>query len=93
MFQYENAITVFDDVLGSSNSRDIDQFSTRERHNILSICYLSQSYFDSTKRTIRNISNKSILLNQTLKDNENIHRDVGGYDMKYDELKEICRKT
>ena len=71
--EYENGIIVFDDVLGSSNSRDIDQFFIRGRHNNLDIYYLSQSYFDLPKRTIRNNSNKIILFNQTLKDIEHIY--------------------
>ena len=91
--EYENAIIVFDDVLGSSNSRDIDQFFIRGRHNNLDIYYLSQSYFDLPKRTIRNNSNRIILFNQTLKDIEHIYRDVAGYDMCYDEFKELCRKS
>ena len=91
--EYENGIIVFDDVLGSSNSRDIDQFFIRGRHNNLDIYYLSQSYFDLPKRTIRNNSNKIILFNQTLKDIEHIYRDVAGYDMNYDEFKELCRKS
>ena len=91
--EYENGIIVFDDVLGSSNSRLIDQFFIRGRHNNLDIYYLSQSYFDLPKRTIRNNSNKIILCNQTLKDIEHIYRDVAGYDMKYDEFKELCRKS
>ena len=37
--EYENGIIVFDDVLGSSNSRDIDQFFIRGRHNNLDIYY------------------------------------------------------
>ena len=45
------------------------------------------------KRTIRNISNKIILFNQTLKDIEHINRDVAGYDMNSDEFKELCRKS
>ena len=91
--EYANGIIVFDDVLGSSNSRDIDQFFIRGRHNNLDIYYLSQSYFDLPKRTIRNNSNKIILFNQTLKDIEHIYRDVAGYDMNYDEFKELCRKS
>ena len=91
--QYENGIIVFVDVLGSSNSRDIDQFFIRGRHNNLDIFYLSQSYFDLPKRTIQNNSNKIILFNQTLKDIEHIYRDVAGYDMNYDEFKELCRKS
>ena len=70
--EYENGIIVFDDVLGSSNSRFIDQFFIRGRHNDLDFYYLSQSYFDLPKRTIRNNSKKIILFNQTLKDIEHI---------------------
>ena len=71
--EYENGIIVFDDVLGSTNSRFIDQFFIRGRHNNLDIYYLSQSYFDLPKRTIRNNSNRIILFNQTLKDIEHIY--------------------
>ena len=79
--EYENGIIVFDDILGSSNSRLIDQFFIRGRHNNLDIYYLSQSFFDLPKRTIRKNSNKIILFIQTLKDIEHIYRDVAGYDM------------
>ena len=91
--EYENGIIVFDDILGSSNSKFIDQFFIRGRHNNLDIYYLSQSYFDLPKRTIRNNSNKIILFNQTLKDIEHIYRDVAGYDKNYDEFKNFCRKS
>ena len=63
--EYENAVIVFDDALGSSNSKYMDQFFIRGRHNNLDIYYLSQSYFDLTKRTIRKNSNKLFLFNQT----------------------------
>ena len=91
--EYENGIIVFDDILASSNSRFIDQFFFRGRHNNLDIYYLSQSYFDLPKRTTRINSNKITLFNQTLKDNEHIYRDVAGYDMNYDEFKDLCRKS
>ena len=71
--EYENSIIVFDDILGSSNSRYIDQFFIRGRYNNLDIYYLSQSYFDLPKRTIRNNSNKIIFFIQTLKDIEHIY--------------------
>ena len=76
--EYENGVVVFDDVLGSSNSRILDQFFIRGRHNNLDIYYLSQSYFNLPKRTIRDNSNEIILFNQTLKDIEHIYRDVAG---------------
>ena len=91
--EYENAVMVFDDTLSSSNSRYKDQFFIRGRHNNFGIYYLPQSYLDLPKRTIRNYSNKLILFIQTLKDIENKYRDVGGYDMNYDEFKELCRKS
>ena len=45
------------------------------------------------KRTTRNNSNKITLFIQTLKDIEHIYRDLAGYDMNYDEFKEIYRKS
>ena len=91
--EYENGIIVFDIILGPSNGRFIDHFFIRGRHNNLDIYYLSQSYFDLPERTIRNNCNKIILFNQTLKDFEHVYRDVAGYDMNYDEFKELCRKS
>ena len=91
--EYENGIKVFDDILGSSNSRFIDHLLIRGRHNTIDIYYLSQSYFDLPKRTIRNNINKIILFNQMLKDIEHVYRDVAGYDMNYDEFKDLCRKS
>ena len=70
--------------LGTSNSNYIHQFFIRGRHINLDVYYLSQSYFDLPKRTIRNNSNKIILFIQTIKDFENINKDIGGYDMSYD---------
>ena len=88
--EYKNATKVFDDKPGSSFSRVVDQFFIGGRHNNLDVCHVSQSYFDLPKRTIRISSDINILLNQTLKDIENIYRDVAGYDMNYDEFKELC---
>ena len=62
-----------------------------DRKNLVFL-YLSQS-FDLPKRTIWNNSNEIILFNQTLKNIENVDRDVGGYDMNYAEYKDICRKS
>ena len=64
----------------------------RGTHNELDKYCLSQSFSDLPKRTIRINSNNIILFNQTLKDIEDIYRDVGGYDMIYDEFKELCTK-
>ena len=45
------------------------------------------------KRTKGNNINKIFLCNETLKEIEHIFRDVAGFDMSYDEFKELCRKS
>ena len=89
---FQNCCVVFDDMLDTSQKL-IDPFFTRGRHNDLDVYYLSQSYFDLPKRTIRNNSNIIILFQQTLKDVEHIYRDIAGFDMFYDEFKSLCREA
>ena len=91
--EYENASIVIDDILGSSNSRCIDQFFIRGRHNNLNIYYLSQSYFELPKELYVIIVMRIFLVNQTLEEIENIYKDVDGYDMSYCEYKELCRRS
>ena len=68
---FQNCCVVFDDML-DSNQKLIDPFFTRGRHIDLDVYFLSQSYFDSPKRTIRKNSNIIILFQQALKDVEHI---------------------
>ena len=89
---FQNCCVVFDDMLDTSQKL-IDPFFTRGRHNDLDVYYLSQSYFDLPKRTIRNNSNIIILFQQTLKDVEHIYRDIAGFDMSYDEFKSLCKEA
>ena len=89
---FQNGCIVFDDML-DSNQNLIDPFFTRGRHNDLDVYYLSQSYFDLPKRTIRNNSNIIMLFQQTLKDVEHIYRDLAGFDMSYDEFNSLCRDS
>ena len=76
-----------------SNQNLSDPFSTRGRHSDLDVYYLTSSYFDSPKRTIRNNSKIIILFQQTLKNVEHIYRDIAGFDMVYDEFKSLCREA
>ena len=87
--EYENGIIIFDDILSTSNSN----FFIRGRHDDLDVEYLSQSHSDLPKKTIRKTSKKNFLFNPTLKDRENIYRDVGGYDTSYDKFKHLCKKS
>ena len=89
---FQICCVVFDDMLDTSQKL-IDPFFTSGRHNDLDVYYLSQSYFDLPKRTIRNNSNIIILFQQTLKDVQHIYTDIAGFDMSYDEFKELCREA
>ena len=90
---FKNCCVVFDDML-DSNQRLIDPFFTRGRHNLCDVYYLSQSYFDVPKRMIiRMNSNIIILFRQSLRDVEHIYRDIAGFDMSYDEFKELSREA
>ena len=80
---HRGCCVVFHDML-DSNQKLIDPFFTRGRHKLCDVYYLSQSYFDVPKKTIRNFSNLMILFQQTLKDGEHIYRDIAGFDMSHD---------
>ena len=64
----------------------------KQRLNFLEVFYLPHFDFVLTRRTIRNISNKVILFNQTLRNIGNVYRDVSRYDVNYDEFKQVFRK-
>ena len=89
---FKNCCVVFDDML-ESNQKLIDPFFTRGRHNLCDVYYLSQSYFDVPKRTIRMNSNIIILFRQNLRDVEHIYRNIAGFDMSYDKFKVLCREA
>ena len=90
---YENSVVVFDDMLLSKQSSDIDLFFTRGRHHLIDIYYISQSYFHLPKNTIRNNSNIIILFKQTLRDIILLFHDIAGLDMNLEEWKQLCRKA
>ena len=78
-------------MLGAKNSSQKDDFFTRGRHEDLDVYYISQSFFGLTTQSIRNNSDRLILFKQTLRDVQNMYQDIGAFDMKYDEFKEMCR--
>ena len=80
-------------MLGARNSSQRDEIFTRGRHEDLDVYYISQSYFALPRRSIRNNSDRLILFKQTLRDVQSMYYDIGAYDMKYDEFKELCHKA
>ena len=90
---YKGSVVMFDDMLGAKNSSQIDEFFTRGRHEDLDVYYISQSYFALPRQSIRNNSDRLILFKQTFRDVQSMYYDIGAYDMKYDEFREMCHKT
>ena len=90
--KYKGSIVVFNDMLGARNSSQIDEFYARGRHEDLNVYYISQSYFGLPRQSIRNNSDRIILFRQTLRDVQSMYYDIGAFDMKYDEFKEMCHK-
>ena len=91
--KYKASIVIFDDMLGARNSSQIDKFFIRGRHEDLDVYYISQSYFALPRQSIRNNSDRIILFKQTLRDVQSMYYDIGAYDMKDDEFKELCHKA
>ena len=91
--KYKGSVVIFDDMLGAKNSSQIDEFFTRGRHEDLDAYYISRSYFALPRQSIRNNSDILILFKQTLRDVQSMYYDIGAYDMKYDEFKEMCHEA
>ena len=91
--KYKGSVVIFDDMLGPRSSSQICETFTRERHEDLDVYYISQSYFALPRQSIRNNSDRLILFKQTRGDVESMYYDIGAYDMKYDEFKEMCQKA
>ena len=91
--KYKGSIVIFDDMIGARNSSQIDEFFTRGRHEDLDVYYISQSYFALPRQSIRNNSDRLILFKQTLRDVQSMYYDIGAYDMKYEEFKQMCHKA
>ena len=91
--KYKGSVVIFDDMLGAKNSSQIHEIFTRGRHEDLDVYYISQSYFALPRQSNRNNSDRLILFKQTLRDVQSMYYDIGAYDMKYDEFKEMCHKA
>ena len=91
--KYKGSVVIFDDVLGARNSSQIDEFSTRGRHEDLDVYYISQNFFALPRQSSRNNSDKLLLFKQTLRDVQSMYYDIGAYDMKYDDFKEMCHRA
>ena len=89
---YKNCTVVFDDMLDSNQRELCIHFFTRGRHEDIDVYYLSQRYFE-LPLIIRDNSNIIILFKQTAKTVQNLYNDIAGFDMDYNEFKDLCREA
>ena len=69
-------------------------FFTRGRHKNIDIYYISQSWYELPKNTIRNICSRIILVHERLKDITMIyHYDFSGLHMCFSEWRNFCREA
>ena len=90
---YQNKTVFFDDMLCSKKTGEIDQFFTRSRHQNIIIIYISQSWYDLPKNTIRKSCSVIMLFKQTFKDIVLLYNDVSSLDMDRKEWREMCSKA
>ena len=88
---YKDCVVIFDDML-DHNQKEIHPFFTRGRHENIDVYYLSQRYFE-LPLIIRDNSNIIILFKQTAKTVQNLYNDIAGFDMDYNEFKDLCREA
>ena len=87
----KDCVVIFDDML-DSNQKEVSPFFTRGRHKNIDVYYLSQRYFE-LPLIIRDNSNIIILFKQTAKTVQNLYNDIAGFDMDYNEFKNLCREA
>ena len=91
--KYKGSVVNFDKMLGARNFSQKDEFFTRRRHEKLDVYYISQSYFALPRQSFRNNCDRLILFKQTFRDVQSMFYDIGEYDMKYDEFKQMCHEA
>ena len=89
--EYKDCVIYFDDML-ENKQNDISPFVTRGRHEGTDVYYLSQRNFE-LPLLIRDNSSIIIWFTQTAKTVQQIFNDLAGFDMSYDEFKELCREA
>ena len=87
----KGSVVNFDDMLGARNGSQREELYTRGRDECLDVYYINHSCFGLPRKGKRNNSDEIIVFEQTLRDIQSMYYDIGAYDMKYDDFKEMCR--
>ena len=89
--EYKGCIVFFDDVLDHKQNETYP-FFTQSRHERIDVYYLSQRCFELLL-LFRDKSNIIILFEQTAKAFQKLFKDIAGFDMSYEEFKDLCREA
>ena len=82
----KKSLIIFDDCVTEKNQEVMSAYFTRGRHNNCKSFYLSQSWFDLPKKTIRNNSNFIILFKLNKRDKDLIYSDLFSNTLEKDEF-------
>lgn len=85
-------LLIFDDLILAKQNK-IEDYYTRGRHSNVDCIYLSQSYFEIPRRTIRGNANLIILFRQDLGNITHIFKDHVSVDMDKKEFKKLCENA
>ena len=88
---YIGSVVILNDMLEARISSEVDEFFKQGRHENKDAFYVSQSFLVYRDKTYKITAIEYYSLNKHLKDVENMYKDIGGYHMKCDEFKEMCR--
>ena len=85
-------LVIFDDLMLDRNAvKRAEELFTRGRPMDINIIFISQSYYEVPRRTIRENCNFLVLFQQNKKSLESLYRDEAAVDMNKDEFDAFCK--
>jgi len=84
-------LIIFDDCINEKNQNIMEKYFTRGRHQNVNVIYLSQSWFDLDKRSIRANSNYIILFKLNKRDKSLIHSDLLSNEIDKEEFDDLTK--
>ena len=89
-----DALVIFDDMMLDKNAvKRAEEFFTRGRPMGISIIFISQSFYEIPRRTIRENSNFIILFKQNMKSLDQLFKDCVEPDMVKEEFVKFCKES
>ncbi|KAL4090178.1 hypothetical protein QTP88_025077 [Uroleucon formosanum] len=84
-----NSVFIFDDII-SENQKIAKTYFSRARHNLIDVCYLTQSYSKVPKQLLRDNANFIVLFKQDETNLKHVYMEHCSGDMSYSEFKDFC---